>query len=164
MNICQKCRSCCKFKKEHEYFAPVFTKEEVKRINADKNLFKIKGHGVYQIKLVPSKFDKEILVCPFLDEDTHLCKIYDKRPFDCKFWPFIFMKDKDKIQLGCFKKDYCMITENMSEKQYQIYLNSIFDWIQSNKIMKLIKKYPDLIWEKEEDVVVLKEFSSDSLV
>ncbi|MFH8080972.1 MAG: YkgJ family cysteine cluster protein [Candidatus Aenigmatarchaeota archaeon] len=162
MNICQICRGCCKFKKEHEYFAPVFTNEELKKINADKSMFRKKGKGVYQVKLINSKFDDQILVCPFLDEDTHLCKIYSNRPFDCKFWPFIFMKGKNSIQLGCFEKDYCKITENMSEEEFEKFTNSIFEWIESNDILDFIKKYPDLVWEKEEGVRILKEFLLDS--
>ncbi|MEM5799181.1 MAG: YkgJ family cysteine cluster protein [Candidatus Aenigmatarchaeota archaeon] len=159
MNICQKCRECCKFKKDEEYFAPLFTKEEIKIIGAKKNLFKKKGSGVYQIKLVKSKINENILVCPFLNEETHLCKIYPNRPFDCKFWPFIFMKDRKSIILGCFKKDYCEITKQMSEEEFKKYLLSIFDWIKTNKIEELIKNYPDLIWEKENDVIVLRKFS-----
>ncbi len=164
MNVCQKCRGCCKFKKDEEYFAPLFTLDEMKRINADKKMFKRKSERVFQIKLVKSKFDENILVCPFLDENTHLCKIYANRPFDCKFWPFIFMKTNDKIQLGCFKKDYCEITKRMSDEDFEKHLSSVFEWIKVNKVFDLIKNHPELIWEKEDDVVVLKEYSFESFL
>jgi Fe-S-cluster containining protein len=158
MNVCQECRECCKFKKEHEYFAPLFTEEEVERIKADKNMFIKKSKNVYQIKLVKSRFDENILVCPFLDEKAHLCKIYPNRPFDCKFWPFIFMRDGRKILLGCFKKDYCLITKRMSDEEFKNYLDSVFDWMEKNKTIELIKTHPALVWEKEDDVIILKEY------
>jgi Fe-S-cluster containining protein len=159
MNVCQKCRGCCKFKKDDEYFAPLFTKNELEKIKANKKMFIRRSKNVYQIKLVKSKIDKDILVCPFLDEESHLCKIYASRPFDCKFWPFIFMKEKEKIQLGCFEKEFCLITKTMSNEEFKNYLNSVFHWIEENKILDLIKEHPSLIWEKEKDVIVLKEFS-----
>jgi Fe-S-cluster containining protein len=159
MNVCQKCRGCCKFKKDDEYFAPLFTKNELEKIKANKKMFIRRSKNVYQIKLVKSKIDKDILVCPFLDEESHLCKIYANRPFDCKFWPFIFMKEKEKIQLGCFEKEFCLITKTMSNEEFKNYLNSVFDWIEKNKVLYLIKEHPSLIWEKEKDVIVLKEFS-----
>jgi Fe-S-cluster containining protein len=159
MNVCQECRECCKFKKEDEYFAPLFTMSELEKIKADKKMFKRKSKNVYQINLVQSEIDNNLLVCPFLDEQSHLCRIYANRPFDCKFWPFIFMKEKEKIQLGCFKKEFCLITKRMSNEEFKNYLNSVFDWLEKNKIFELIKEHPSLIWGKEEDVIILKEFS-----
>jgi len=158
MNICQKCRGCCKFEKSDVYFSPLFTKEEIEKIGADKKMFKKRGKDVFQIKLVRSKMQKNIFVCPFLDEETHLCKIYVNRPFDCKFWPFIFMRDGNSLLLGCFKKDYCEITKSMSDEEFGKYLSSVFDWIKANKIDELIEKHPDLIWDKEDDVIILKEY------
>ncbi|MFH8093167.1 MAG: hypothetical protein QXM38_04450, partial [Candidatus Aenigmatarchaeota archaeon] len=61
-----------------------------------------------------------------------------------------------------FEKDYCKITENMSEEEFEKFTNSIFEWIESNDILDFIKKYPDLVWEKEEGVRILKEFLLDS--
>lgn len=48
--------------------------------------------------------------CVFFN-DCELCGIHDKRPFDCRFFPFELMKINKKLFWIIWKVD-CLITEN----------------------------------------------------
>ncbi|MEA2037346.1 MAG: YkgJ family cysteine cluster protein [Nanoarchaeota archaeon] len=147
---CQRCKGCCKFAEDETYFAPIFTKEEKEKVDANFKKYK----SIYQIEL---KKQGNIYVCPLLDND-HLCTIYNMRPFDCKIWPFIFMKDQNNnLVLACFDKDLCPHVEDMSEEEFNQLKNNTLDWIEENNIINFIKKNKDLIWPYEEDTFIIKE-------
>lgn len=153
---CQKCRECCKFEKDEIYFAPLFTKEEVDELNKENITFKKKSNNVFQIEL---KKSNNYYVCPFLDESNHLCTIYEKRPFDCRIWPFIFMKKDNRIVLACFDKDLCPDMENMKKRQFPRLTKKVLKWIKKNDILKLIKEHEGLVWGFEEDAFVVKDIT-----
>ena len=152
---CDKCRGCCKFEKGDEYFSPIFTIEEINKIRKSiKNIPKFNKHknskNVFQIELVKSK-KENLSVCPFLDEDTHLCNIYELRPFDCKLWPFVLTKTKDgkSITLSCFDKDLCPPFEKSKDKHFEEHKKEVIKLIKSKT--NLIRTHPELVWENEED-------------
>lgn len=168
MNKClTACRSCCKFKKDEIYFAPKITREEIARIKSNgayKQVFDPfkNSRKVFQISLIKSKFSKDIFVCPYLDEDTQACNIYDIRPFDCEFWPFLLMHDekREKICIAHFNKEICQITGAMSKTRFEYYLNKCLNkWVHDKNIRKLISKYPELVWDYESDTFVIKEIN-----
>ncbi|MBW2970309.1 YkgJ family cysteine cluster protein, partial [Candidatus Woesearchaeota archaeon] len=109
---------------------------------------------------VKSKKHKK-LVCPYLNENTHLCKIYKKRPLDCKIWPLLFMysKNKDKILLACWDKDACPRTDKMNRKEYVKYLKEQQKEISKINIPAFLKKHPEYIWNYEKYTFKVKELS-----
>jgi len=164
MNPCQKCRGCCKFLTEDKYFATLFTDKEIETLKSKgvfKDVFKPyrKSKKVFQIQLIKSEADKKMWVCPYLDEKSHLCQIYEVRPLDCKLWPFIFMLDKNKnVILACFKKNMCQITENMNKIEFKKYTD---DWlaecVEKYNIFEFINLYPEFIWDYEPETVVIQK-------
>lgn len=158
MNKCQICKDyCCIFEEKDKSFATLFTKEELEKIKSKgfyKNIFKPYKNSskVFQIQLIKSKSSK-LLVCPYLEEDSHLCKIYGLRPFECRFWPFVFVfdKKKEKILLACFNKDLCSITKQMDKAEFNKFLdNNLNKWITKYNIFEFIDKYPELIQDYED--------------
>lgn len=165
-NIClTTCRACCKFRKDELYFAPKVTKEEISHIKSSglyKSIFVPFNNSkkVFQIILKPSKLFKDIYVCPYLDEKIHMCGVYKMRPFDCDFWPFILMFDekKENILIAHYDKNICKITDIMSKIKFKNYLkSSLYKWIKEKKILELVRKYPELIWDYEPDTIILKK-------
>jgi Fe-S-cluster containining protein len=161
--ICQNCRGCCKFKKDKTYFAPIFNKDEI-------NLIKFKGyfidsfkphknsHDVFQIKLIENKKDYSYHVCPYLNENTHICKIYDLRPIDCKIWPLVIMKDCDaKKTLLAYSNSSCKITDKMNSAKLDIYIKELELWFDNANFIDTFRKYPDLIWNYESETIIIKE-------
>lgn len=153
---CFTCQSCCKFYKEEEYFAPVFTDTELEalpqeyRQTADFKQHK-KSKNVFRVSLIPSKKEKMLLVCPFFDEEKQLCSIYFTRPFDCQLWPVVLTKSRKPkiININIAKKGYCPSLKNKSKKSGDDYYKYIIKHLNSKKITAQLLKYPSLVWGYE---------------
>jgi Fe-S-cluster containining protein len=106
--VCLSCEGCCRFKEEASPWRPKISREEVDRIcragkkSTAKNLFQdvvdeqgyIKAHksqGAYR--------------CRFLDLRNNRCRIYTRRPFECRLYPFLLTQDKKQtlvwVHLSC---------------------------------------------------------------
>jgi len=170
INAClTSCRGCCKFLKDDTYFSPKFTDKEMKKISPKgkyKKLFQQfeNSKKVFRISLIKSKNSKNVFVCPYLDEKTHICRIYKNRPFDCEFWPFIFIKHKNQVYIAHFKKNQCEITGKMNDSEFRKYVEASLKKFDREKVIKLIKDYPDLAWDPKkgkwnfkEDVFLFKK-------
>ena len=154
---CQKCRGCCKFEEDEIYFAPLFTNQEIAALGDNGAFFKkYKNHdNVMQIELVESN---GLYVCPFLDEGEHLCRIYSLRPFDCRIWPFIFMKDKKgAVVLACFDRDMCPWMEEMSDSEFDKLKERVLFWLDKEEVVDFVLKNPGLIWDYEVDTFIVRE-------
>ena len=68
---CSKCGACC------GCFLPLSSKE-IKQI---KRLVRVKNIEPHKLPAVCISID---MTCPFLNLDTNLCNIYDKRPYICR--------------------------------------------------------------------------------
>ncbi len=158
---CQDCRGCCYFPEEETYFAPIFTKEEIDIIGKTRKEMPVfkpfrDSTNVFKIDIVHSTRKKGQKVCPFLDEKTHLCGVYAVRPFDCKIWPFMFMKNTDgRTVLASFMKDACPITDSFSTETYDEYKKNIFEFIKKEKGFDLLKTHPDLASDYEEETYIV---------
>lgn len=165
MNVClTSCRSCCKFKAKDGYFAPKITDKEIEVLRK-KGLFKDvfvpfkDAKDVFQIKLVESRLSKGMLVCPYLDEQSHKCGMQGSKPFDCAFWPFMVMRDKKSgnTVVAHYESDVCEKTCAMDKAAFSAYLKKNLDsWIKKG-LVKLVREYPALVWEYEKWTVVVKE-------
>jgi len=104
---------------------------------------------VFQVELKPSKVNVSLYTCPFLDEDNYACTIYEKRPFDCRVWPFLFSKGKNPNStiVACFTEGWCLGLREAKEEDsaaYQQYMTSL---LTTEEYLQLIRDYPELIWE-----------------
>ena len=153
---CKKCRECCKFEKDEIYFAPLFTRGEIERLKNKASFKPYKNSDeIFQIELIKSG---PIYVCPYLNNREHICKIYENRPFDCKIWPFIFMKDKKgNLVLACFHKDMCRVVGNMSDKEFEGYREETMGWLEKSKMVDYIRMHKELAWDYEADTFIIKE-------
>jgi Fe-S-cluster containining protein len=164
-NPCQACRGCCKFEADDRYFATLFTDKDIAALKAcdrHRDFFApYRGSSnVFQINLVPSVVGLDIFVCPYLDEAVHLCSIYDIRPFDCRFWPFIFMHDvaKKKVLWACFEKRICDITKAQTDCQFDQQVKESFSaWSKKHVAERFLLEYPELVWDYEPATFIIKE-------
>lgn len=154
------CRSCCKFEQGDGYFAPRMTAEEIERLRAHgafKDVF-VPYKGVFQVQAVPSRLSKGLLVCPFLDEDSHRCDIHGIKPFDCAFWPFMVAREKDgRLVIAHFDKDVCPKTESMTEEAFKAYLGRGLDAWMEKGLLRMIEEHPGLVWDREDYTFVVRE-------
>lgn len=82
---CAQCRICCGFVDSDKWEIPIFAGGDESRTAADTAPTRsIPGAGscVFDMKF----HGNDIIMCPAAGE--HGCTLGDKRPFDCKIWPF----------------------------------------------------------------------------
>jgi uncharacterized protein len=168
-NACQTCRGCCKFRESDRYFAPLFSQNEVDRIRESgfsADCFKPhKNHAdVFQIVLTPSLDDASWHVCPFLNEETHLCAIYEIRPTDCRIWPLMMMRDKDpkSMTLGCFNKDFCEITDRLSSHEFTQHVTNLTNWFDEQGFVRHYQKTPGLAWDFEPETFHIRTLEMET--
>ena len=165
MHECTFCGVCCRFSKEDMYFSPLFTDKEIDRLKKDgryRDYFrKYKdSQKVVQMKLRQEPDKDGMYECQYYDCKTGFCTINDIKPFDCEFWPFTFMfnKDKTKVYWACFVKDTCAWTDSLSEEKWQDYLKRRVQYYKDKiDIRTFLKEYPELIWDYEEDCFFVEE-------
>jgi len=156
LKACISCKDpCCRFHVTCRDEAPVFTNEEyliaIEKMVPEK-IFKKKGSKIWQLKL--SKWEKGYLVCPLLFKKKY-CKLKDKRPFDCKVWPFQVVKYKKKIYLGYDKGNHCPAVSKRSKKYVKEHTKDLGKYLESNSA--LFKKYPGLFVEFDENIELIGE-------
>ena len=158
---CLACRSCCKFDKNDRYFAPIFTNDEYSLINEDNrasNFKKLnKNNKIFQVITLKSKDNPSIYVCPFYNEDTSLCNIYNIQPLDCKLWPFYFAKSKSgkTVQLRCFSHS-CPSIKNINETAFNKYVKYLTKYLTNHNTISIVKHNPDLAWTIEPNTSFVK--------
>jgi len=164
---CQQCRECCKFEEDEKYFAPLFTKAEIEKLdnkfgNNPKVMAKVNfkpyngSRKVFQVELVKSGQIPGIWVCPFLDEQTHLCSIYSERNLDCKLWPFIFMHGTgNDVVFAHFDRDMCPIWNDMNEEEFSELKKKALSMLDDQKVLETLNEHPELVWQPEQYTTVI---------
>ncbi|MFO7322892.1 MAG: YkgJ family cysteine cluster protein [Chloroflexota bacterium] len=159
---CLRCRECCRFREDRQYFAPLFTASEIDRIRAKRSdlpefrPFK-ESDRVFQIQLKRSTMPDAVYpyVCPFLDEENYLCTIYDERPFDCQTWPFIVHKVEQtgSTLVAYFTGDVCLALKEVDPADFEEYQAYFVALVTSEKYLQVLRDHPELIWVHNEDGV-----------
>ena len=132
--FCLECRECCKF--EFDIWLPHLLKADEKQL------------GISCVKA--KKSDDSPLVCQFLNESSHICSVYEKRPFECLLYPFLIVKNNNSLDLtahlGC-----PYIIKHVNSIEFREYANYLVKILLQPQILKLFKHdsdkfhcYPDI--------------------
>jgi Fe-S-cluster containining protein len=161
---CFSCRDCCYFYKNQRYFAPLFTEDELRKIKKLKKQMpkfkRYKNHAhTYQVVLKKVRNKKLMYVCPFLDEKTHICTVYSARPFDCRTWPLMVMRKKNRVYVAYFNQDFCPALKDLNEKEFRDYISYMVKLVTGKRYINFLTKHPNLIWDYEKDVIPVKEIT-----
>ena len=84
---CAKCRICCSFDSYDLWETPVITDEVMelsKQVDPDVKFTYSSGARQYIMDKEP---DRDLYFCPMLDHEKG-CLLGDRKPFDCRIWPF----------------------------------------------------------------------------
>jgi len=65
----------------------------------------------------------DLFICSNFDPDKTICRIYAKRPFDCKIYPFVIAKSEDEENILLAIDNTCPNTEIIIQKLSNIDLN-----------------------------------------
>jgi len=151
--VCLKCQGCCRFRDEDSVWAPCLLKEEIielidtpapaaylsldKRIHVIKNAL---GEGY---------------LCPFLNQDSNQCKIYEKRPFECQLYPFIICLRDKKILLTVDLNCPCAL-EKLNSPELKEYLKYLSEYLNAPKQLQMLKDNPQVLQAYEEVLDVME--------
>ncbi|MCM8757687.1 MAG: YkgJ family cysteine cluster protein [Candidatus Omnitrophica bacterium] len=123
-DFCKKCFGCCRFKEKESIWIPKLLEEET-------YLLKIK-----KIKL---EFKEEIFICSFLKIDSNLCKIYKKRPFECRLYPFLIESKNSNLFLS-LHKGCPFIRNSLDSKSLQNYINYLNKFLKKSYYLSILIK------------------------
>ncbi|MBS3155539.1 YkgJ family cysteine cluster protein [Candidatus Woesearchaeota archaeon] len=115
---CLNCKACCKFFEKYKHLRP---------------LIKIKK-GYKKVNL---KRKNNYYICSYFKKG--LCVIHDKKPFDCKIYPFHFMKNGNDVFLAY--DNSCKGIKNKKKKDILKYADYLEKCIKKNNLLKKNKKY-----------------------
>jgi Fe-S-cluster containining protein len=102
---CETCGArCCM-----DPLAPILLPEEEEVL---KDISVVVGTPFRKMRVIPKREDGS---CVFLDEDAQACRIYERRPFECRIYPFLLDFEKGPhIQLDP------LICPNLGSVRYDI--------------------------------------------
>lgn len=87
---CAKCRLCCVFDRYDIWETPVFTREIMERIRAQRPDAEFIPWGGGYIFKVLALSEEQLFSCPALTPEG--CMLGDDKPFDCRIWPYRIME------------------------------------------------------------------------
>ncbi|MDD3374248.1 MAG: YkgJ family cysteine cluster protein [Candidatus Omnitrophica bacterium] len=134
---CLACRGCCRFYEEKSLWRPKLTKQEAAYVSEE-----IIDED-YRVKSVVSGSQ---YLCSFLDEKTSLCRKYVERPFECVLYPFVLVKDNDKVMVAVHLACPFVQEKRASGEfsQYRENLKNFFSSVEDKSdISALAQAYPD---------------------
>lgn len=96
---CANCRVCCVFDRDDCWEMPLIVPELASEITDKYPEVKLLPTGENRrCKIFDVEYDKEGLTrCPMLSETG--CRLGERKPFDCRIWPFRVMKKGDCLLL-----------------------------------------------------------------
>lgn len=141
---CANCQICCSFVKADAWETPVFYEEE---LDYNKDWFKKYGKCSHTLKF-DFKDDKEIKLCPYLNQKSGCTLSEEEKPFDCKIWPLRLMKTDDKVVIALSPICPGLPVSKIEE------IRKLLDEGLRDKIMEKAK-VPDLVKEYEKNWTIL---------
>ena len=122
-DYCLQCKGCCYFSSES--WGPKLLEQEKARI------------GLKEIRL--RRVNAKSIICEFLKDDSHECRIYSNRPFECALYPFLLVKRDVLIDLaahiGC-----SYVKDNFSSDEFKQYVLELLKLIKTPEILQIISE------------------------
>lgn len=155
---CLRCNECCRFRADRQDFAPIFTVEELDTLRQTREFlpeftpFK-STDNIFQIRLKKAEIEDPVYpyVCPFLDEANYRCTIYNARPFDCRIWPFIVLREPEtgRVMLAHFTGSACIALDEVPPESFRAYEAYMEKLVTSAEFVQFLDQHPQLIWEHD---------------
>jgi uncharacterized protein len=92
---CLECKGCCAFAHSGGDWSPRLTPEDISLL-AGAAPERTWLNGDERVALVPSSRGQ---ACYFLDEGSHHCRVYAKRPYECRLYPFLLSHEDGLVRL-----------------------------------------------------------------
>ncbi len=134
---CGKCRICCGFDESDKWEIPLVFEElrgYLTENYPDVKLIERGGEYVFDMRFNGD----EVIFCPMLTENG--CKLGDKKPFDCRIWPFR-VNDLDGKRV--------ITVSPVCDTVSALPLSALCDFVSKDGFAKLLfdtaKTHPDMV-------------------
>jgi len=157
-DVCLACSGCCRFPEAQSVWGPFFLFEEI-RLLAEAGLVPsclfthpdyAAGRGAW-INLME---EDGHFFCPCLAADRHTCRIYAHRPFDCRLYPFILVREATGLFLAVDEK--CPYVQKQADaaafRGHVAYLTRLLSGSQG---VAFLRAHPDIVQDYPSDYRVL---------
>ena len=120
-----ECRGCCKFMES--YWLPHVLVAEAELV------------GYRSIGLVQTG---TAMTCQFLEPTPHHCRIYARRPFECRLYPFLLTRRQDTLDLvahqGC-----PFVTRELGTQKFKEYCQYLTGLFRGSAVRALLRQEAD---------------------
>ena len=134
---CADCRICCTFDNYDVWETPVINdelKQQILDVYPEQKFISFKNSYLFRME---KPDDQRLFYCPMLSDLG--CVLGDRKPFDCKIWPFRVMKFEGRTVITLSPICPSVYTKPVSE------LVSLLRDGLAVKIIEESKKNPDII-------------------
>ena len=128
--FCLRCFGCCRFSQNPSIWAPA------------------------GFKLVE---DNDGYACEKLDIKNNTCRIYEKRPLDCRLYPFLLVKNDNSFQLGLHKSCYFIEEKQPAPADIKTYAQYLKNRLNSASFISAIRKNPEIAADYQENVELIAD-------
>lgn len=145
--VCLACDGCCRFSEEKSFWRPKITLEEKGQVAGLDSIEAVFPDGTVDdsghITTIPGVYT---YVCTFFNVEDHACGIYNRRPFDCKLYPFVLVKTKGRVFLGVHRN--CpYVQEHIESEDYKKYVAYLRKFLAQDNVMNFLQKNHRIIGE-----------------
>lgn len=148
--VCLKCEVCCRYLSPATIYVPYFFPEEIKDIAVEGGWAAV-GNAVDGKPLPIAREDGYI--CRFFAPRENKCRIYSRRPLDCRLYPFIVTYAADCRSVILALDTKCPYArENTNE--VKSYAGDLLKALDNPPIARKIRENRNFISDFQEDTIV----------
>jgi len=148
---CLACRGCCRFTSVDSPWRP--------RIGAGEDFDWLTPEARDDQGYVKADQTAQGIVCRLLDPVGHLCRVYARRPFECRMYPVILTRADGQwrvyLHLSC-----PYVQEHYGSEACRRYIQALKDYFQGPGVRAFLRRNSDLAGDyagaEEELVEVLR--------
>lgn len=146
---CKQCRICCCFEHYELWETPIITPELKQYILSIHPEQKFVQKGSSFLLQMTREDENSLYFCPMLNNETG-CTLGDKKPFDCKIWPYRIMRLGDRLAISIASICPTLYNKPLKELVDELGKNNL-----GEKIFEEAKKCPDIIKEYQSGYPIL---------
>jgi uncharacterized protein len=139
---CLKCQGCCRFAEAATVWAPCLLDKEIKALFGKSGIAAVISADK-RIRPVASGAE-DVLFCPFLSPRDNKCKIYSRRPFECRLYPFIINSSAGKTYLAV-DTNCPFVKEKFTTKSFKDHAAYLARLLNNRAFHKVLKNNPQII-------------------
>lgn len=140
--VCLKCEGCCRFREADSVWLPCLLDEEIQDL-LDRKIPAATISIDRKIQPIPHPRESGF-ICPFLNLEGNICKIYAYRPFECQLYPFLITLRQERVLLTV-DLNCPYIKENLKSKELKEYTEYLATFLNLPSQREILQDNPHII-------------------